>query len=1538
LTAWDALASTANAILENRAEGRSRLALIGNWQRDRDAKISQLGDEFNQIRQFPGLSGHQVAKLYQLLYSRELGRQIDTLLARASSENADPQTALKTPPLLSLAAQAANELARPTRWFVPNGQWDYADNPNQVQRIDAIELKEDIFGHLLADHPKTQALAAAERARKRLILYPTFVGQVFVWSLPTLDILRDLRSPLAIFNRLIAERYGFSLAAVESMTDEQWLANLSDVSEVDVAIDEQLALLLKTEGVRLEPKLRLAVSYQRKLLARLIREVIQKFTAKGDKTWGIPTDILGAIDRFADWVTPDKDRNAQVAALFLECGKELNEKLKGVNRFDIITGYFSHIVVALNFSEGPRLKELERIVPASELPALLANRTALLELREALDKARKKTQVRFGFRSDDGTVLKSLRYEYPIKPNLPFVVEGATYKLLKVHRKFTYNPAYGYKPAAGSEEGAGGYNPPLMDGKEYYKNYKPTGAELVTIEVDNHKYTITDRDEELLDDLTKVVEQEAFSIAMRELGAIAEASVELALDVAELIPGAGQALAGARVIATFVEFVATGEFDDIKQLLRGEPDTLIRELLEKLESLLTPDQLWEFLLFGSPLFDALKEKKPSAREHRVARKNRGKKIGAIISGVKRLKAGFAAAMQKLRERVQIPLRALQGAVLSRPRLALGLALVADHLHQLEAFASGSTDIIAGMKQEKEEFPAHLEELLVSLNELKLPEEVVPLKPAIAAIISLVLRRFGTKGKIARIVLEQTGGIDYVSELLEKELKSEGIDPNRLWTESLKPKVETKFVEARAALVSSVYNVLTTPPLALDLKRPDEKTPIEVTLEGEGFEPNPEFAVRTKPEEAEPYLADGPDPAAVAALLPPDAGRPLSPSLRRSAESRFGHDFGHIRLHDGPAAARVTEAYGAEGIATGSHVYLRPGLSPESGAGARIFNHELTHVLQQTGARPLGGRHDQSPKRGRAGRGLQIDPASEATAERLSGDVRAGGTDWPVDVGPRAQGDVQAAGLSTRVLKRFLRELGDLEKAKKAQRELDARIPAAGEAKIDASEKQIAVSIAADFWSLIDHLDAKHLPTTAPRLADVKEELKKHVKELKTEITKAVPFIAEGALVSKKREKGSKEPPPRVLNVVNFGRLFQSYVLARTGVAFTLDVKRRTPDGATPQGGWVNKPKFKITNLLLTMVGGISIMWSKAMKPFGADDNEKTRAKVRGVLHAAGTMLHVNGVNDKGDSTLVALWDPLHFQFSKALVEYVRVLEALSTAERPEDVPRHSQYTKHDDLAVAPVVGLRSGLYGDKNQAGPDRESHHTTQYLLIEYFRNQVDQKPFNDKNKRAWETVGLKWDTKTSTASFKHPTKPEIEFAALDVGDRGDAMPAILLARSTHRAGGLHITPKDQTEDFAAEGSKKVSRPTQGKAVDDRFKSFLYRGEFDALKKGGGATFDQFVGANKAKVQDHVYDAIQATYSWMVDEHMMPALEKALPALEVPYYRAIAGAKHMQHAGTPEQKLDPEWDLQSHHVEAVYTAAERKNIDVMGKRGWGKQ
>jgi hypothetical protein len=100
-----------------------------------------------------------------------------------------------------------------------------------------------------------------------------------------------------------------------------------------------------------------------------------------------------------------------------------------------------------------------------------------------------------------------------------------------------------------------------------------------------------------------------------------------------------------------------------------------------------------------------------------------------------------------------------------------------------------------------------------------------------------------------------------------------------------------------------------------------------------------------------------------------SGTPLDSSTRSLMETRFGHDFGGVRVHTGPAAADSAKALNARAYTSGQNIAFDDGeYRPHSAAGRVLLAHELAHTIQQLGFSPNsaaltidGGVNDQTER-------------------------------------------------------------------------------------------------------------------------------------------------------------------------------------------------------------------------------------------------------------------------------------------------------------------------------------------------------------------------------------------------------------------------------------------------------------------------------------------------------------------------------------------------------------------------------------------------
>jgi hypothetical protein len=82
-----------------------------------------------------------------------------------------------------------------------------------------------------------------------------------------------------------------------------------------------------------------------------------------------------------------------------------------------------------------------------------------------------------------------------------------------------------------------------------------------------------------------------------------------------------------------------------------------------------------------------------------------------------------------------------------------------------------------------------------------------------------------------------------------------------------------------------------------------------------------------------------------------SGSPLPEPVRLHMESRFGADFSRVRVHTGTDAAEMNRGVRAHAFTHGSDIYFGSGaFEPNTEQGKQLLAHELTHTLQQGGAR------------------------------------------------------------------------------------------------------------------------------------------------------------------------------------------------------------------------------------------------------------------------------------------------------------------------------------------------------------------------------------------------------------------------------------------------------------------------------------------------------------------------------------------------------------------------------------------------------------
>ncbi len=114
------------------------------------------------------------------------------------------------------------------------------------------------------------------------------------------------------------------------------------------------------------------------------------------------------------------------------------------------------------------------------------------------------------------------------------------------------------------------------------------------------------------------------------------------------------------------------------------------------------------------------------------------------------------------------------------------------------------------------------------------------------------------------------------------------------------------------------------------------------------------------------------------------GRPLDRPTRSFMESRFGHDFGAVRVHDDPVAADSARAVNARAYTVGQDIVFDTGrYRPQTTTGQHLLAHELAHTIQQQGIQHAANDVRMS---GSADAPLEREAESAAAAAVTGGSV------------------------------------------------------------------------------------------------------------------------------------------------------------------------------------------------------------------------------------------------------------------------------------------------------------------------------------------------------------------------------------------------------------------------------------------------------------------------------------------------------------------------------------------------------------------------
>lgn len=1554
------------------------LALLGEWE-GATPELAEFARDFpKQVRGLEPVTGRELIDFAYAGYFETLSNKLKGLLQEQGKDYSGAKG-----PIINQAVDQAKSFARPQRFRMK--EYEAAVKPGDKGN----------FARFVDAHPKFRSFMQANLKPTQVAVIPDAYAShqegIVFWLVPGMERLVQILRSHPGLNALVEAEMKARQQAESAKTAkrkpgqaapppipdwQQWLRALHAVVRREpkrtAEAREQLVAHFRGKQQELDVLSRRASSHERRVrLGNHIKPLWQGYDPTDIKTFTKPNRALQLMTEFAGRVSPPRDQNLQMAALTLELAPVMYRKLGpqkvllgllktgGTERFDIILSLLPHLVgtLALAGSAAARVQ--------LENPDInLALEGTFVDHLRYVEKLRTQTQARqlafqkeFALRGNaEGNSLSSPGHGYPVVPKKPFTVDGITYELIKVHKTFTYNPRMAV--SAGGIE----WHETLLgesrlkdsSGREIARADRK-GSTLLEITRQGRgertavRIAVKDNDDHMLAELTHAVTMQAIIEQLRTLEEVIGVYMEILDTGISLIPGLGPPYMAARLVTSVLSFIASPQFDQLMTLLSGDGDQIMREALGYLESWAKPELLWEWLLFGRDLFPKLKLPKSADKQKHVASAMRMKtkskeRLSKIVSALANVGVKVGRAIRRLRDRIVYAVRRTQMFVLSTPIVATVLRFVVDNWTRLSGLrladlGLGQGDQLAeGLIDKVQGLFGQVKGMLKTLQELALPKEIVPLEQIVELTLELVTDHLGGKYKVAvRVIrggLEKIGAWKKIVDAITGRLKAAQLDPNIFWQRAVRDKLQGPLRSAGQRLSGALLSALKQVPF-LGRLTGSEAPPIEFTF-GEGTFP-----------ESQEYPSPKAQPLFAAALpAVPDAGQPLADEARADAARRFGHDFSHVRLHAGPVAGRITAALGVQGLTTGSHVFLRPGLSPNHGTGARVFRHELAHVLQQTGSRPLGDIHATQPVMGRSGVGLRYDPAQEAAAERVARQVSWSAAARPVDFGSVSAQLPQPSleGIS----KRFFDELG-------ADAPLRERVSAidkgkGGTAKLDKEAEEVARQLPDKLIAEIRTLKTEssktrfRKPLRAAQAEIVDYVLNNHREAIEKAIRPLVQrSMADRTITTKGAGGKPKQETVWYLRIGDLETELEEYLFGRTGVFF--DHEFRTKKAGAGEGS-PHKPSNRVIDLdkpieslsvrsvYLPYVGGTAALWDLVINNTFVKNKPKTfQSKFKNTAEEIARYKGKARIALRAIGPAPGLYKSDEFRFSDKTAEKVENLVHPPSELPANKLPPPKLYTQTKPTSANLTdsalghIGLRLGLYSEaggpgSNQYGFERNAHHITQFLVVEYFRNAgKDLKPFKpplnqyDGLKSAGNEVDLIRGGKV------HKDK-QIKIGEYYNG-RGAKMPTILISNLAHVYGRVHIDGQQPDED-----KTKKSRPAG--TVHNTFREKLGT-EYARIvfaEDGGEALAKIHAGEKVGTVQidkdalsDRIYEAVCQTYTEMRDE-MLRRLERGLKEQEIDYYNEAA-----ENATDPKVKA---LKLDDGRIALVITAANAHNKEKL--------
>ena len=1081
--------------------------------------------------------------------------------------------------------------------------------------------------------------------------------------------------------------------------------------------------------------------------------------------------------------------------------------------------------------------------------------------------------------------------------------------------------------------------------------------------------TVRAQDVELMTLLSAVIDTHARNAQLTELARGIEAGVEFALDMAEFIPGYGQAIMVARMAAKIAQMINEGELEALKADLIDTPMELMEFITEDVLSQLDGTLLWKFLLvelFGSGAAQTMsskfqtmadRERKPKKAKKSGSGKGKGAKYAQLAKAVGGIGGTFVKALLKAQNRAGAAVNAATGKLATMPRVAPHLAdidryyayaqlimMVADSVGDAKAAIGNDPRAAIGAKladMQKGFQPDQLKEQLATLltdaANIELPDEVVPTALLVEVAIEFLMTRINKKARFVYKALRLTGQLPRLAKLVEEQLISNtAADPNVYWRSMVRDKLREPFQDGRDALVTELFATLNAVFPGHPVKAP--------TL--------PDVAINNAPlelPEMDGFNLPGDPRSPFPGPLPDSAGRPLEASDRKRLENDFGHDLGHVRLHDGPDAAGFVDRTGAEALASGSHVYLGPDHRPGSQHGDHVMRHEIAHVLQQTGPRPMEGSGTppaDRPVAGRPGRGVQFDTAREAGAEEMAHASRNRLTRDGGPVPVRGRGPVAMAPFGRMDAIEMMRKLGETagkgDYAAEMLKKKDYINKTKGKtarATADRLVGEVKTKLGSAAWT-----GSRPSALSTSVLGMVRDEVQVAITNGTTGHKPDLDYLVARAvtLMPASRRKGKKAGVDIYdLNEAAYVNIMAGYIYDMSGVLIDVKLSKTDPKSVV---------KVELESVHLGRVRGIgNPKFYQELKRANPDGTP-----------TGFTFGHARNYYKTAFPDLQS-WEKKPKTFVIPDADKKEIADFAKT-EAKLDKDKLRPWDEYKNPQTSPL-GLRVGLHGELSSKSAsfdntERESHHVPQFLFAEFFSSTNDNDAVS-----IWGADGSFWTPGfvpkgKSAAETERPAKQTKAYdkfnangGALDLTrlsietNRGASMPAVSLAADTHKRGKLHLAVEPSPDNDPL--SDNQNSKSQGYYMSRIYRDFLVaevksaRASIAAGSTGNLDDAASFKGLVTTAVSDSdpaprqalekaTYKAMQASYNWMVG-YMWTRLEGALDTRERRYYTDVS-LKRQPEGTTDLPANDPYTpETGTDWIGSIKTALAKKNKEQFG-------